>query len=110
MRDVDIYGLIIITFLLGGVFTSLGWIIRSQNAGDMLNGFDEKKHDKDKVSKIMGGNMIYTGLIIILLGVIGVFLNSKYYNYVTFAQIFVVIVGIIKGTYEVNKNGKIKNK
>ena len=40
MLDIDIYGLIIITFLMGGFLTFLGWVIKSQNAGDMLNGFD----------------------------------------------------------------------
>lgn len=108
MRDVDIYGLIIITFLMGGFLTFLGWVIKSQNAGDMLNGFDEKKYDKDKVSRIVGGNILYTGLIIIILGVIGIFLNSKYYNYVPYAQTFVMVVGVIKWMYEMEKNCKIK--
>lgn len=48
MRNVDIYGLIIITMLMGGLFTFLGWVIKSQNAGDMLNGFDEKNTIKIK--------------------------------------------------------------
>ena len=30
MRSVDIYGLIIITLLVGGLLTFLGWIIKSQ--------------------------------------------------------------------------------
>lgn len=84
MRNVDIYGLIIITMLMGGLFTFLGWVIKSQNAGDMLNGFDEKKYDKDKVSRIVGGDMLSTGLLIMLIGSIGIFLSSKFYNYITF--------------------------
>lgn len=84
MRNVDIYGLIIITMLMGGLFTFLGWVIKSQNAGDMLNGFDEKKYDKDKVSRIVGGDMLSTGLLIMLVGSIGIFLSSKFYNYITF--------------------------
>lgn len=83
MRNVDIYGLIIITMLMGGLFTFLGWVIKSQNAGDMLNGFDEKKYDKDKVSRIVGGDMLSTGLLIMLVGSIGIFLSSKFYNYIT---------------------------
>lgn len=106
--DVDIYGLIIITFLMGGFLTFLGWVIKSQNAGDMLNGFDEKKYDKDKVSRIVGGNILYTGLVIIILGIIGIFLNSKYYNYVPSAQTFVMLIGVIKWIYEMEKNCKIK--
>lgn len=77
MRNVDIYGLIIITMLMGGFLTFLGWVIKSQNAGDMLNGFDARKYDKDKVSRIIGGDILNTGLLIIILGIIGIFLNSK---------------------------------
>jgi len=46
--------LLVITLLLGGMFSFLGWVIKSQNAGDMVNGFNNKKDDKEKVSKIMG--------------------------------------------------------
>ena len=98
MRNVDIYGLIIITMLMGGLFTFLGWVIKSQNAGDMLNGFDEKKYDKDKVSRIVGGDMLSTGLLIMLIGSIGIFLSSKFYNYITFVQIGIVVLGIIKSS------------
>ena len=48
MKNVDIYGLIIITIFIGGFSTFLGWIIKSQNAGDMLNGFDAKNTIKIK--------------------------------------------------------------
>lgn len=74
MKNIDIYGLIISTLLIGGMFTGLGWIIKSQNAGDMLNGFDEKKYYKDKVSQIVGRDMFYTGISIILIGVFDIFL------------------------------------
>ena len=108
MRNVDIYGLIIITMLMGGLFTFLGWVIKSQNAGDMLNGFDEKKYDKDKVSRIVGGDMLSTGLLIMLVGSIGIFLSSKFYNYITFVQISIVVLGIIKSMYEMDKKCRIK--
>lgn len=78
MKNIDIYGLIISTLLIGGMFTGLGWIIKSQNAEDMLNGFDEKKYYKDKVSKIVGRDMFYTGISIILIGVFGIFLIVKF--------------------------------
>lgn len=110
MRNIDIYGLIIITLLIGGIFTGLGWIIKSQNAGDMLNGFDEKKYYKDKVSKIVGKDMLYTGTSIMLIGFLGVFLNSKFYNYVTFIQIGIMIIGIIKSMIDMNTKCKIKKK
>lgn len=104
MRNVDIYGLIIITIFIGGLFAFLGWVIKSQNAGDMLNGFDAKKYDKDKVSKIIGGDMLNTGLLIILVGFIGIFLSSKFYNYIIFAQKGIVVLGVVKIMYEMEKS------
>lgn len=108
MRNVDIFGLIIITILMGGLFTFLGWVIKSQNAGDMLNGFDAKKYDKDKVSRIVGGDMLNTGLLIILVGVIGIFLDNKFYNYIPFVQVGIVALGVIKSMYEMDKKCRIK--
>lgn len=108
MRNVDIFGLIIITMLMGGLFTFLGWVIKSQNAGDMLNGFDAKKYDKDKVSRIVGGDMLNTGLLIILVGVIGIFLDNKFYNYIPFVQVGIVALGVIKSMYEMDKKCRIK--
>lgn len=108
MRNVDIYGLIIITMFMGGLFSFLGWIIKSQNAGDMLNGFDAKIYDKDTVSKIVGGDMLNTGLLIILVGIIGIFLSSKFYNYITFVQVGIVVLGVIKIIYDMDKKCRIK--
>ncbi len=51
MKNIDIYGLIIITGLIGGMFTGLGWIIKSQNAGDMLNDLMIKNITKIKFLK-----------------------------------------------------------
>jgi len=79
----------------------------SQNAGDMLNGFDARKYDKDKVSRIVGGDMLYTGLLVILIGVVGIFLNNKFYDYIIFAQVGFVIIGIIKSMYDMDKKCRI---
>lgn len=74
----------------------------------MLNGFDARKYDKNIVSSIVGGDMLYTGLLVILIGVVGVFLNSKFYDYITFAQVGFVIIGIIKSMYDMDKKCRIK--
>lgn len=108
MRNVDVYGLIIITLIMGGMFTFLGWVIKSQNAGDMLNGFDAKKYDKDKVSKIVGGDMLYTGLLVIVIGIVGAFFSSKFYNYITISQVVIYVIGIIKSMYDMNEKCRIK--
>jgi len=33
---------LVITLLLGGMFSFLGWVIKLQNARDMVNGFNNK--------------------------------------------------------------------
>ncbi|MGL5151172.1 MAG: DUF3784 domain-containing protein [Clostridium sp.] len=109
MKNADISGIIVITLLVGGLFTFLGWVIRSQNAGDMLNGFDAKKYNKDKVSSIVGGDILHTGLLVVFVGVIGVFLSNTFYNYITFAQVGIVVLGIIKSMYDMDKKCRIKN-
>lgn len=106
MKNIDIYGLIIITGLIGGMFTGLGWIIKSQNAGDMLNRFDDKKYYKDKVSKIVGSDMFYSGILIIFIGTLGVLLNSKFYNFIAFIQITISIIGIVKSMYDMDTKCK----
>ena len=108
MRNVDIYGLIIITLFLGGLITFLGWVIKSQNAGDMLNGFDVKKYDKNIVSKIVGKDLFNTGILVISIGAIGVFITSQLYNYITFTQIGIVILGLIKSMYDMEKKCRTK--
>jgi len=108
VKNVDIYGIIIITLFMGGFFIFLGWIIKSQNAGDMLNGFDTKKYDKTKVSRIVGKDMLNTGLLVIFAGIIGIFLSSKFYNYITFAQVGIYVLGIIKIMYDMDKKCRLK--
>ena len=110
MRNVDIYGLIIVTSFMGGLLTFLGWVMKSQNAGDMINGFDARKYNKDKVSKIVGKDMLSTGILIILVGIIGFFFSSKMYNYITFVQIGLFIAGIIKSVYDMEKKCRKKDR
>ena len=110
MKNVDIYGVIMITLFIGGFFTFLGWVIKSQNAGDMLNGFDAKKYNKDKVSSIVGKDILHTGIVIIFIGSVSVFIDSKYYNFTTLLQMGILLLGIIKSMYDMEKKCRIKNK
>ena len=74
----------------------------------MLNGFDAKKYDESTVSRIVGRDMFNTGILVIFVGGIGLFLTSKFYNYITFAQIGIVILGVIKSLYDMDKKCTIK--
>lgn len=65
-----------IAFIFIGIFLLfIGFVSKTQNAGDMINGFDEKKHNKEKISKILGNNFLCTGIcILILISITFVFL------------------------------------
>ncbi|XZH20931.1 DUF3784 domain-containing protein [Clostridium perfringens] len=79
MKPADLTGILVLAFLGGGILTFLGVIIKHFNAGDILNGFDEKKHDKEKVSRIVGMDFLIIGLSIIIIALISIFIDKKYY-------------------------------
>ncbi len=97
---------LIVTFLMGGMLTFFGWVIKTQNAGDMLNGFDDQKDDKEKVSKIMGKNLLTIGISVTVIGLIGVIFVNKYLEYIAYIQIAVTIIGLAIGYYKTNKYGR----
>lgn len=99
MRPADLAGILVFAFLGGGILTFLGAIIKYFNAGDVLNFFDEKKHDKDKVSRIVGRDLLVIGLSIITIAIIGIFIDKKYYNAIMISQVFIVILGLIITCY-----------
>lgn len=105
MRD-DKIVLLIVTFLMGGMLAGFGLIIKTQNAGDMINGFDDKKDDKEKVSKIMGKSLLSIGMSVIVVGLLGVILLNDYLKYIAIIQTAIVIVGVVIGCYKTNKYGK----
>ncbi|CAM2743535.1 DUF3784 domain-containing protein [Hathewaya histolytica] len=99
----DLIGIFMCAFLAGGLLTFLGGVIKHFNAGNMINLFDDKKHDKDKVSRVVGRNFLFTGLSTILIAVISIFINEVYYNYVMMMQLVLIIVGLMATFYQFNK-------
>lgn len=95
----DLTGIWFCAFLGGGLLTFIGSIVKFFNAGDILNFYDEKKHDKDKVSKIVGNDMIYTGLGVFFIAIISIFLSDKYYYAMMMTQIAVIIIGLLVSLY-----------
>ena len=95
MKEIDLTGVLILTFLLGGIFTGLGGVMKTQNAGDMLNGFDYNKYDKEKTSKIVGSIFLYTGFSIFILGLSSLFLDNTFYKYISPIQVGLVIISVI---------------
>lgn len=101
--NMEISKIIIFSFIMGGIFTFLGWVMKSQNAGDMINGFDERKYDKTKTSKILGKNFLIMGLIIIGLGFTCFIIPSTYYDFIGKIQFVIIIIGLIISFYKFNK-------
>lgn len=53
--------------LLGIMISFFGWIIKSQESIDMLNGFNDRTYDKKKMSKVLGTNLLYVGVLLLLI-------------------------------------------
>lgn len=64
-----------------------------------MNFYDEKIHDKNKVSKIVGNDIFYTGLGIILIAIISIFLNNKYYYAMMITQTIILLMGLLLSCY-----------
>lgn len=96
-----------IAFIFIGIFlVFIGLVSKTQNAGDMINGFDEKKHDKEKISKILGNNFLCTGIcILILISITFVFKNINIYILEAIIM-FVFVIGIVRIIYQVKKSEK----
>ena len=100
-----------IAFIFMGAFLSfIGLISKTQNAGDMINGFNSKKHDKEKVSKIFGNNFLVAGLcILVLISTTFVFENINIGILKTIIMA-VFVIGVIRTMYQIEKYGKITPK
>lgn len=92
-------GILIFALLGGGILTFIGGIVKFFNAGDILNFYDEKKHDKNAVSRLVGSDIFYTGLGVILIAIISVFLNEKYYYALMITQVALTLLGLLLSCY-----------
>lgn len=95
MNKVDLIAIFMFAFLVGGILTFLGAIIKYFNAGDILNFFDEEKHNKDKVSKLVGTDLLSIGLSIILIAIISIFIDENYYSAIMIIQVAITFLGLI---------------
>lgn len=79
----------------GGILIFIGSCIKFHRASYIINYFDENKYDKERTCDLFGGNFLTIGIIIILLGVISIFIDKKYYEYVSIIQTIIAILGVI---------------
>lgn len=103
MKESTLTDVLLFAFLAGGFLIFLGSMLKFFNAGDMINGFDENKHDKIKVSKILGCDYLTSGLIVIFLALISLFVDSKLYTLITILQVCVIITGLLLSTFHFYK-------
>lgn len=99
MIEVDLIGILMLALLGGGIVTFIGAIIKFFNAGDILNFYDDEKHDKEKVSKLVGNDLFYTGLGVIFIAVLGILLSSKYYPHIILTQVSILVAGCLLSCY-----------
>ena len=99
MKPIDLTSILLFAILAGGILTFLGVIIKYFNAGDVLNFFNEKRQDKDKISKLVGTDLLFIGLSVILIAVISLFINQKYYNIMMISQTVIVLLGLAVTLY-----------
>lgn len=104
MTEIFIY-----TFLMGGLFTFFGWVIKSKNAGDMINFFDSQKYDKEKFSKIFGVHFLFIVIGVIFVGLAGLFFRDINHTFFINFQTAIVILGMIKTMYSALKHGKVES-
>ena len=87
------------------MITFLGFVIKHFNIADILNFFDEEKHDKYKASKIVGRDFLAIGISVIIAAV-SIFVNEKYYKFIMISQAVIIIVGIIITYYQLFRDCK----
>lgn len=95
----DLTGILLFAFLGGGIVTFIGAIIKFFDAGDILNFYDEKIHDKNKVSKFVGNDLFYTGIGTILIAIVSIFLSNNYYLTMMITQLFILVIGFLISCY-----------
>lgn len=100
MRVPNLAGILVTGFFIGGIFSFFGAIIKYFDVGDIINFYDEKKQSKDKVSKVVGGNLLIIGISEIIISLISIFINKIYYVYIIYFLAFIVILGVIITLYQ----------
>ena len=74
----------------------------------LIAGFDPKKHDGEKMAKIIGDNLFLLGLILIFFSIIRV-VAVEYADIIDTAQSIATISLTVKMIYCANKYGLKKN-
>lgn len=100
--DSNYIGVIMVTILAGGLLTIFGYSIKHFKAIDLVLSFDETKHDKEKVIKTFGNNILVTGLIILIIGVVGIFVIKNFLGIIMSIQMIILILNFLFTVFRLN--------
>lgn len=100
----------IVSLISGILLTFLGCIIKFYNAGNIVNFYNPKKHDKDKASKLFGRNLIIIGSVTLCIAPACIFIAKSYYIFVCIALAIFIPAGLLITYYQLFKHCKINDK
>lgn len=95
---------LIISILVGGLGIILSICVKKYKMTSLIAGFNPKKHDEEKMAKIVGDNLFLLGLVIIFFAIIRVVV-PEYESIINTAESISVVVLVIKMIYCTNKCG-----
>lgn len=99
----EMIGIIMTTGITGVLLILFGSVIKFSKGIDLVLSFDENKHDKDKVLKVFGNNVIAIGIIVTIIGIFSMVFLKQYFDIVIVIQIVVLILGVLQLLYKLNK-------
>lgn len=98
---------LIFTIIIGMSFLLFGYNIKNNNDGNLIVYFNEKKHNREKVSTIVGNTFIKMGLSILIIGLITLFFKTFIIKYSVAIQCGIAIIGTIKSTIDIDTKCKL---
>ncbi|CDM70482.1 Hypothetical protein CM240_3365 [Clostridium bornimense] len=93
---------LIFTIIIGISFLLFGYNMKKNNEGNLIIYFNERKHNREKVSTIVGNMFIKMGLSILIIGLITLFFKNSIIKYSVSIQCGIAIIGTIKSTIDID--------
>ncbi|SEN99648.1 hypothetical protein SAMN04488134_10368 [Amphibacillus marinus] len=99
------------TFILLGLagigFIAFGAVIYSQKAGDVINVFNPKKHDKTKVSQIFGRNFTLLGFGYLLFAVVSLVIDEQAQGTLLLLLLLLTLAGVLVSLYQLRFQARL---
>ena len=98
---------LIFTTIIGTSFLLFGYNMKKNNDGNLIVYFNEKKHNREKVSTVVGNTFIKMGMSILIIGLVSLFLKTTIIKYSVVIQCAIAIIGTIKSTIDIDTKCKL---